>query len=207
MKLPGLIVLGMLLPAAVAAQPLPDPQLSTLEIASAGRLVLRVHPDGGGPAFGAAYAEAGGSADATLTLQVLDAVGAPVVGYPAEDLWLQSLDDGLAACGAGAGLPPDHATDAAGMTTWSTPPRAGGHTNEGCIAFIVGMPLESQPPLDLYFVSPDLNGDLRVDLTDAGLFSIDLFAGYTARSDLDADGAVNIADVSIMAAAMGNRCR
>ena len=39
---------------------------------------------------------------------------------------------------------------------------------------MVGSPIESAGPLDLRFVSPDLNGDLRVDIADAGLFTIDL---------------------------------
>jgi len=202
----ALLAVALATPAAGFTADFPDPQLSTVTIASSGSLVLRVHPDGGGPSFSAAYLADGSRADATLTLQLLDLMGAPWGTFPAEDLWLQSGDGGLVACGGGAGLPPDHAADAGGVTTWSLPPRAGGHTTAGCTVYIIGMPLESTGPLDLRFVSPDLNGDLRVDIADAGLFTTDLFGAYAGRSDLNADGAINLVDVSIMADAIGDRC-
>lgn len=183
----------------------PDLQLSTVTMTAPGPLVLRVDPDGGGPAFTEAYDADGGRADATLTLQLLDMMGSPWGTFPAEDLWLQAGDGGLVACG-GAGLPPDRAADASGVTTWSRPPRAGGHTVGGCTVYVLGSPLESTGWLPLDFVSPDLNGDLRVDIGDAGLFTLDLFGSYAGRSDLNGDGLINIVDVSIMADAIGARC-
>lgn len=60
---------------------------------------------------------------------------------------------------------------------------------------------------DVSFVSPDLNGDLRVDLGDVAMFGM-LFIepGYDFRADLNRDGNIDFADIANLAIHFGERC-
>lgn len=60
---------------------------------------------------------------------------------------------------------------------------------------------------NIYFNSPDQNGDLVVDLADVGAFAQNYSGPYDYRSDLRWDGVMNVADVGAMASAMGADCR
>lgn len=63
------------------------------------------------------------------------------------------------------------------------------------------------PDLPIYFNSPDLNADGRVDLTDAALFAQDLGAGDAPfRSDLCWDGVIDLSDVAIFTQHLGAGC-
>lgn len=62
-------------------------------------------------------------------------------------------------------------------------------------------------PMQIYFNSPDINGDLTVDMADAGLFSQDFSAGYNYRSDFNFDGVINMADAGMLSAATGANCQ
>ena len=201
----ALALVCLALPAAVLADGLPDPATSTVTIATSGRVMLRVHPDGRGPSFTAAYGEGGSVVDATVTMQVFDTMGYPVAGFPYEDMWLASTTAGLVTCGGAPGLTPDGNTDVFGETQWTYPPRAGGHTDGHVAAFINGQTLLSAP-LDMFFTSPDINGDGRVDLSDGGYLSGDLFGTYARKSDFNWDGVINVSDVGVMAQALGSGC-
>lgn len=70
---------------------------------------------------------------------------------------------------------------------------------------------ESQPLLSnsgmlLSINSPDINGDLAVHIADVAIFSADYFGTYDFRSDLSYDGAINIADIGVLASKMGKSC-
>lgn len=58
----------------------------------------------------------------------------------------------------------------------------------------------------VYFNSPDINGDLRVDLSDMPLFVGDFFRAYTYRSDFNWDGQVNLSDLVMMTQGLGSSC-
>jgi hypothetical protein len=60
--------------------------------------------------------------------------------------------------------------------------------------------------LELYFNSPDINGDLLVNLTDVVLFSQDMAGPYNYRSDFNFDNTVNLSDHVILVQAMGATC-
>jgi hypothetical protein len=60
--------------------------------------------------------------------------------------------------------------------------------------------------VDLYINSPDINGDLVVNLTDYTLFSVDYNGSYNYRSDFNFDGYVNMGDLTILAGALGVDC-
>jgi hypothetical protein len=51
--------------------------------------------------------------------------------------------------------------------------------------------------------SPDLNGDLVVNLSDVPLFAVDYFVEYNYRSDFFWDGQINLSDLGYLARAMG----
>jgi len=57
--------------------------------------------------------------------------------------------------------------------------------------------------LPIYVNSPDLNGDLAVNLSDIPIFASDFFGSYNYRSDLHYDGIINLSDLSRMAQSMG----
>ena len=65
---------------------------------------------------------------------------------------------------------------------------------------------ESGVPVSLDFNSADLSGDLRVDLTDLGLFVVDFYGNYDFRSDLHFDEVINLSDLGRFADAFGAAC-
>ena len=170
-------------------------------------MTLLVLPDGSGDPFSMARLPGGTVADATLTLTLHDCFDVPIAGVPSEDLWLTTVDGGLANCATYTATIADNNTDADGVTTWSVPPHAGGHSEAGIVFMVSGSDLfYSQTPMNLNFVSPDLNGDLMVNLSDIVAFVSDLEAGAASRSDFNHDGAVNLSDVIIMVGGLGADC-
>lgn len=167
-------------------------------------LTLLVIPDGSGDPFDQATTPFGSREDGTITLVVLDAGDQPVPGFPREDLWLQSYDGGLATCLGGTIA--DTATDAEGRTRWTRPLFAGGSSQALTEVLINGSPPELTVGVKLSFNSPDINGDLAVDLMDLQLFANDFFGTDDFRSDFYRDGEVNLSDLSAMARAYGARC-
>ncbi len=203
MKLLALFIVLAMASGAVA-QPIPDYNLSSFFIdhAAVGASVT-VAPDGGGAPFTEAYAPGGGIVDATITVQLLYSDGSPAIDYPGSDLWLETTGGGLARC-SGWGTFADGSTDDQGMTTWQQPKYAGGcSVGEHVLVMLVGAPIAGT--LDLVFRSPDLNGDLDVDLTDIVAFAQALLSQETC-ADFTNDGAVNLSDIVIMAQGIGAEC-
>lgn len=196
------------LPHFAGADGGPDPEMSTVTMAypGPGSAMLVVVPDGSGPTFSSGYAMGGNVVDVTVTLTLNDIGGYPIANFPAEDIWLRSLDNGLQPCGGGPGLLPDRNTDSNGQTVWNAAPQAGGHTTGLTIAYVNGQALASSAGLNLTFTSPDINGDGEVNLSDGGLFTHDLFSAYAARSDFNLDGVINIGDAGRLVTAIGSRC-
>ncbi len=56
------------------------------------------------------------------------------------------------------------------------------------------------------FNSADIDGDGLVNLTDAGLFTMDLHGPYADRCDFNWDGAVNVSDAGYLCTALGDAC-
>lgn len=156
---------------------------------------LLVVPDGNGGLFTAAHDEEGNVVDATITLYMLDVHENPIANYPFEDLWLESMDSGLEFCNGGTNA--DHNTDSNGQTEWVNPLFAGGHSPGPVLVIINGAALDTNPGLPLKFISPDITGDLVVNLYDLSAFAEDYFSDYHMRSDLYADGALNLSDVAV----------
>lgn len=167
-------------------------------------LTLLVRPDGGGRSFDDALLPWGDTADATITLVLRNANGDPVPDFPREDMWLVSDDDGLVPCVSGTIA--DANTDAAGMTQWQNPLFGGGYSEALTEVRVNGAPIELTIGVHLSFNSPDINGDLVVNLTDVALFAMDFFGDYQFRSDFFRDGQINLQDLATFAPAYGATC-
>jgi len=105
----------------------------------------------------------------------------------------------------------DHDADAEGWTTFSLAPRAGGWSQGLLEIYLLEDPASAMgsdiPAMPIYFNSPDIDGDLQVDLTDVTLFAQDYHSGENPfRSDLAWDGAINLTDVSVFASHLGVGC-
>lgn len=167
-------------------------------------LTLLVLPDGSGDGFDSASLPNGGTENATITLTLLDAGYNPIYQFPREDMWLESRDGGMVPCNGGTIA--DANTDVNGMTHWTNPVLAGGHSETLTEALVNGSHLEMTVGVKLSFNSPDINGDLVVNLVDVQLFTQDFFSGYDFRSDFFRDGILNLADIPPMARAVGAAC-
>ncbi len=201
--IPATAVLSLILiagPAQVRGDGMPSPELSTVswELGAGQSAILLVVPDGDGPAFTAARDANGAEVDATIRLVLRDGSGFPIAMFPAEDMWIESADQGLVFCAGGGSA--DHWTDALGSTTWSLPRRAGGHSQTSCRVFVNGLPVTGGINPELHFNSPDINGDLYVNLLDVAAFTRDYYGAYEFRSDLARDAVLNLADVAVMVA-------
>jgi len=172
-----------------------------------------VSPGGSGPSLTQASLYGGATVDATIRIQLwyqYDSPPAPVPDFPAEDIWLEA--PGLVSCMGGANADAD--TDEDGWFTFSHPLRMGGRSQ-----------IENGPPymhvvvngswledLSQYITptiianSPDINGDLVVNLGDLGLFADNFFGEYDFRSDFYWDGVLNLSDVGRMATTFGEDC-
>ncbi len=165
---------------------------------------LMVVPDGSGNPFTEAHDEQGDVVDATITLWLRNNAGIPIANYPYEDLWLETADGGVVPCIWG--MVADHNTDVNGTTMWTNPPIAGGHSPGFVLVMVNGSPLLNGAGLALEFTSPDINGDLVVNLQDLAILAPDFYSGYTFRSDLNGDSYINLSDIAIFAQHLGAHC-
>ncbi len=186
----------------------PDLSLSTVWQAYEGPMTLLVVPDGSGPPMTEARLSGGAVIDATIYLTLYggcDSYGQLLADFPAEDMWLESINGSLVFCAGGSIA--DAPTDQEGNTTWSRPLMGGGWDYGTCVVRVSGADIPSSTNLLLQFNSPDLNGDLKVDLTDVTRFAEDFFSySYNFRSDLAFDNVVNLSDITVMAMSIGKSC-
>jgi hypothetical protein len=176
----GILVLGL---SSLAMAGIPDPALST---ASSATGCIDITPGGNGPTLA--------NEALTISVQVLDNGGLAIPGYPFQDIWWDDTGTGdLAMCQGGSVA--DANTDGAGNTTISGAAAGGGWTLSQVRIYLAGVGLTSGD-LGLDVNSPDINGDLIVNLVDLGAFSQDFNnPAYDFRSDFTCDGIENLADV------------
>lgn len=210
MKTAYILSLFLAFMIGVSGAQVPDPILSQATCASSSPISLANSPNGGGDHFQSAQIYGGGSFDATITVTLLDGNANPVSGYPPEDIWLDVQDpEPLFATCPGGAIADGH-TDALGQTTFSNSLRAGG-SGSGSQVMIGTWPTPEFPiPVvggDLInFNSPDINGDLQVNLSDIAIFAADYYGAYNYRSDFYWDGIVNLSDLGFMAQGVGASC-
>ena len=205
-KLMGVLMITLIVGAAsLAMAGVPDVTQCSASRAYTGpeRTVLFNVPDGNGNAFTEAVKVGGGVADATITIIIRDGAGVPVVNFPFEDTWIESVDGGMVACTGGATS--DVSTDVDGMTQLQTPLQAGGASLTDTRIIINNNALANTLPIS--YNSSDLDGSGAVNLTDVQLFAGDFFdVSYMFRSDLFFDNVVNLSDLPLLAATIGASC-
>jgi hypothetical protein len=195
------LVFALVLAAVPALANIPAPDLCVLSnpAGTDGAIVFTV-PDGSGAAFTEARL-GGADVDATLTLTVVNSNGDPIEAYPAEDIWLATTAGGLVTCAEAHPMGP---TDASGQTMWVDPIAGGGSSvGEQAQAIIAGDVVPTTA--DVVFVSADMNGSLTVDLSDIGTFT-PLLSTADPTADFNADGIVNLSDISLMTQGVGTVC-
>jgi len=211
-KLTGVFSIALVIGAAsLAIAGVPDLQMSTASTAAGAGVtpVLYNLPNAGGASFSAARSGAGVLTDATITLTVLDGGGVPVANFSAADMWLEK--EVVAGTGnfigCTGGTAANFNTNAAGVTVWAAPMRAGGWSTSKTMVVISGAALTSNAGLVLRHNSADINGDGAANLSDIGDFATDYFAGTNPfRSDLQFDGSVNLSDIGTLASGIGAAC-
>jgi len=164
-------------------------------------------PDGSGHPISDCYLFGGERTDATISLVLRDQDENPVPDYPAEDIWLQTMQDGLVLCPEGSIA--DGPTDANGMTTFSSAVRGGGASDPEAgeiTVVVVGGCASYRPGRTILFNSPDLNGDLVVNLADVVTFAVHFFGDYTYAADFFWDGEVNLSDLTHMVGTLSATC-
>ena len=139
-----------------------------------------------------------------IEVEILDCGEIPIVNFPFQDIWVSDPGTGeLALCQGGSMA--DANTDANGYTTISGVVFGGGYTEGGTLVYVNGEPALDAGPMPLNFVSPDLDGDRIVDITDFSIFGLD-FGSTAMRSDFVPDGIVDLADFSTFGVNFHSNC-
>lgn len=186
------LVLGM---TSLAMAGIPDPTQST---ASSATGCFDMTPAGTGQTLG--------NEGLTISVTVVDGGNIPIPGYPFQDIWWDDNGNGdLALCQGGTVA--DGNTNGSGFTTISGAAAGGGWTQAGVRVYLAGVPVTGSPALGIEVNSPDINGDIVVNLADLGDFAADFNdPAYNFRSDFTCDGAENLADVGDFAVANAQSC-
>jgi hypothetical protein len=158
------------------------------------------------------FAQAGFS----FSFRIVDRLGQPIPNIPRMDFWLIDCDPtrNLVLCAGSASSNADSSTNYDGRTTMSSTRLAVGGCANGVSAvcqgyvFGPGTPSPCQPPcFDIRVRSTDLDGNLRVELTDFSAFASRYPPhAYDECSDFNGDGRVSLADVARLAAHYGHVC-
>lgn len=212
-KLVGLLLCSLVMVLANTSWAgIPDLDYCDAVSAYANQVAVYNLPNGNGkPLTEARYSSGVGNTtvvNATITLTVRDTNQDPIFLYPSEDMWLEGTLGGLKLCPGGSVA--DFSTNANGVTTFSVPKLAGGQTNpaggERTVVMISGSPMNSDL-LNIQWNSPDINGDLIVNLTDTVFYAGDATGGvYKFRSDFLYDNRLNLSDTVLYAQGIGAAC-
>lgn len=209
-----LLALATVAPVSVLASPLA--QVWDVQCAVTEPVCILVVPDGSGTTFSAARTINGNVVDASVAVLVwlIDEYGpiGPLAGFQAYYLTIQAPDGLTRGCSQAYVAAADHDTDQQGWTQFSLAPRAGGWSQDLLEIYVVDDPASSMgsiiPPLPIYFNSPDIDGNLQIDLVDVALFAQDYFSGsHPFRSDFVWNGTIDLADLAILAEHFGAGCR
>jgi hypothetical protein len=186
------------------------PWVGAIERATPAEVSLCVVPDGSGDPLSNAQLFGGQTVDATVTVRLVDGIGAPIANFPFQDLWLTGESATEFAC-AGPGFLADANTNADGLTVFAQAPYGGGWSEGPIWVYLIGDrgqdPITGEhPPLAMRWNSPDLNADGVVNMIDLVEFAGDYFGPYAYRSDFVWDGTINLTDVVRFVEALGAGC-
>ena len=198
------LVLSMVLPAAVSAQK-PCYCENDLFVSCTGMRVSAC-PCGGferiddGCGTGVDYIE----------IIIRDCTGTGISGIPWTDYWMNACDPAHELCLCVEAFVADSLTGSNGRTTFSAKIAAGGCVPSGGIyVSCQGMTILQKPDcvapvcLDVIIVSPDINADCFVNLSDLSFFGESYNkqsgdAGYNTCCDFNDDEWCNLSDFSFM---------
>jgi hypothetical protein len=151
---------------------------------------------------------------ASILVQVRDcASGAPITGllprhFEVDGQPLAAMADGWNPGGVPAGSPPRHNLN--GFTVVAPGdylldvPILGGGCGNGLNVKVLDCLIMTGAPLAQGFVSPDMNGDGAINLSDIGAFASCFLTPGCLCCDLTLDGVCNLADVGVMAIHYGD---
>jgi len=200
LALAAVCVLGL---AVGASAGVPDTNNSVASAANCGRFTIA-------PGGGETLIE--GTNAYTIFVTVNDINGDPVVTLAPTDLWLDRPGNLVACGGADAASQADNDTSGDGMTEFTGTIYGGvsGDAGNGVncddtdlYVYALGIVLNGNNPVCVAFDSPDLNGDLMVNVIDFGKFAADYncSVGCDPCHDYNEDGSTGVIDFSIFAAA------
>ncbi len=196
LALAAVCVLGL---AGMASAGIPNTDNSLASADNCGRFTIA-------PGGGETLIE--GSNDYTIHINVRDINNDPVITLAATDLWLD-LPGGLAAC-AGNFSQADAGTDGNGDAQFTGTIYGGtaGDAADGVdcndndlYVYALCIVLNGNAPVCVAFDSPDLNGDLTVNVVDFGKFAADYNCAGSCDPchDYNEDGATTVVDFGIFA--------
>lgn len=217
---PALALAAVAIPWGPAlAQVFPDASTSTAVLVTPGPTAVSMFlvPNGTGTQLANCFAPGGVPINALIGVTLNDAAGSPVPNVPASFVRLEEMQSPLVWCANSWYPPPLHApnladmpSNAAGQTQFSLSYHGGGWVQGPTMVWVLeatGAWMPIPTPVNVSFNSPDINGDLAVNLTDVGIFSVDFYgAVYMYRSDFNFDGVINLTDVSMLAPNLGANC-
>jgi hypothetical protein len=201
----------LLLLAAAASAGIIDPCNSECHIGLtlSGDNCVLVCPGGDGDQISAKVA--GGA----IFITVRDGSNDPIPGIPATDFWLVDCDPlgEMVLCGGSASSNATAATSSAGETTMEGDIAAGGCA-DGLSVIVQGFVIEQGTPPDCTPIclginvrSPDMNGDLAVNLLDFGLFGAAYPPNaYVKCADFDCSSTVDLLDFSAFGLHYNHSC-
>jgi len=202
-----LFVAGQATAAAAGCFPLPDINLSyavfTHQTGNQGTLSMMMVPDGTGDVLAEVIRADGTRVNGEITVYVRDFAGVGMPGVLPAEITVGSDDPRLVFC--------DEfniarvATDPDGLSYFDGP-FGGGGTSTSLLRISVCYDFLTTVFLPLQINSPDITGDLKVDLQDVQAFAVDFYGSYDYRSDFEYDGVVNLSDVTLMAQHLGASC-
>ncbi|MBM4131977.1 hypothetical protein FJ250_13285, partial [bacterium] len=181
-------------------------RLGMASTAAAAPVSVFTVPNRSGDPLTNCYLYGGGRTNATISVRVFDDDGNALAGVPAGNLTLRTTFGGLRTCDEGAIA--DGPTNSMGITTF-TRPVAGGHHSLPSAGERTRVHIDGRGTPQLFnmgFNSPDANGDLQVGLADIPPFAAAYYGAYDYAFDFRWDGALNLADVALLAGAVGATC-
>jgi len=196
--LSAVFVISLLIVQTTEAK-LIDPCASSASTAGG---VLLVCPHGDGPTL----ADIGAVVDVTVMINN----GGTIEPYPAfamlpQDIWIEPGGNyGYPSlCHGSYCVDADGYLDENGHTTISGSIAAGGYSEDPVYVFAVGQAIQlgegCNNPIPLVLVSPDINGDLVVDIGDFAMFAEAIHGDYNPRMDFNGDQVLNAGDLGLFA--------
>ena len=150
---------------------------------------------------------------ATIFVTAIDFPGNPIPAIAAADWWLIGCNSGLALCTNAGSINADGITDINGQTSIGDAIKAGG-CDTGLAVVLQAVTFTQWPACAVWEChpiaarSPDVNGDLVVDLVDFSIWAPSfLSAAAPACHDFSFDGVVDVVDFGIFGAHYLHSCQ